>query len=353
MDRVDPDLRELDLVPDDPTSYALQVDANVRVMTINVGNNGRDEPYPLRLSYQAYEDFVAERIQALRPDVVGLQEVLPRHTCVDDGDAWETDSARTCFEVDEREDPVRRLVGPDYSIVCDDILQVDCVAVHIEFGQIEGLALGEYEPEWSGTLPLPDELEPCDYTKTECWEKLPRCDQESSMFELEIVQSGGRLIRVVHAHPAALGQACREHQLADGFRVLREAADEDADVELMMLGDWNFDPDRFNHAVEEMLYYSHVGPGRLMREHDERDEDCARVKTAPFDFGAFDRVLTNFAHGFCSVQHESHVPVGENEPVGRFDEEFEAFDVFPKGEDDPGRMDHRTVVCDLYWPERG
>ena len=59
IDRVDPDLRERDLIPEDPTSLELSVDPNVRIVTINVGNDGRDERYALRLSYQAYEDFVA------------------------------------------------------------------------------------------------------------------------------------------------------------------------------------------------------------------------------------------------------------------------------------------------------
>ena len=55
----------------------------VRVLTANIGNRGEADPhYPLRLSYQACEDYLAQRIAALHEDVAFLQEVLPS---LDDG----------------------------------------------------------------------------------------------------------------------------------------------------------------------------------------------------------------------------------------------------------------------------
>lgn len=348
IDRVDPELRELGLVPEDPTDLSLTVEPTLRVMTINVGNGEDEGPYALRLTHQAYEDWVGSRIRALAPRIVALQEVLPRHTCVDDGEAWEDDARYTCFEADVREDQVRRLLGPDYSIVCDAVASVDCIGVHVDFGTIEGLAAGAYAPEWSGTLPFPEGFRRCDFVGNGCLEKRATCDRESSVMQARVVTALGDEIQVVHMHPSAFGQACREHQLADGLRVAREAKAADPDVKLMVLGDWNLDPDRLNRPVEEVLYYSHVGPGQLLREHDERDEECARVPTGPFDLGTLDHVTTDFARGFCAVQHPTHVPLGADAPRGRFDDDFGDWDVFEDGEEDDLRLDHATVICDLY-----
>lgn len=169
------------------------------------------------------------------------------------------------------------------------------------------------------------------------------------MVKARVLTAVGDEIQLVHMHPSAFGQACREHQLADGLRVVREAKEADPDVAVMVLGDWNLDPDRLNRPVEEVLYYSHVGPGQLLREHDERNEDCARVPTGPYDLGTLDHVTTDFARGFCAVQHPTHVPLGADRPRGRFDDEFGDWKVFEDGEDDDLRMDHATVICDLYW----
>jgi hypothetical protein len=70
--------------------------AKVKVLTYNIGNADDKEPhYPLRLSYQSYEDYVAARIRALDPDVAFLQEVLARNLC----DKFsESDPKRTCFD---------------------------------------------------------------------------------------------------------------------------------------------------------------------------------------------------------------------------------------------------------------
>ncbi len=350
MDRVDPVLRESGLVPEQPADLDLTVDPNLRVLTINVGNGLSETRYALRLSYQAYEDFVGAEIRALEPAIIGLQEVLPRETCLDDGEPWEKNQARTCYDSDQREDQVRRLVGPNYSIACDDIKSVDCLAVHVDFATIDGLDAGGYEPFWPGTTSLPAGFGRCDFTGKGCREKIAACDAESSVMEARLTTTSGAAIHVVHLHPSAFGQACREHQLSDAFRLLRDAKEAEPGVSLMMLGDWNMDPDRLNRPTEEILYYSHVGPDRMLREHDERDGDCARVPTGPFDLGTIDRVATDFAHGFCSVLHDTQVPLGASSPRGRLDAEFDEWGVFPKGEKDGGRSDHSAVRCDLYWP---
>src|SRR5690606_18696488 len=122
--------------------------------------------------------------------------------------------------------------------------------------------------------------EGCDYMAGECTFKGKRCDTESSILWADVAVGPGfsERIRVVHLHPAALGERCREHQLARAFEA---AAAHWPDSNTLMLGDWNFDPERLVLPAEEALYYAYVGPDRRLHEHDERDSDCARVKTGP------------------------------------------------------------------------
>jgi endonuclease/exonuclease/phosphatase family metal-dependent hydrolase len=348
VDRVDPELRASGWIDDPPTSLALTVEPNLRVVTVNVGNMHAHGRYALRMRWQAYEDHIGAKLRALAPDVIALQEVLPRDACMDGTEAWERDEEATCYRADERPDAVRRLLGDGYSIVCDEVSGVDCLAVHRDYGTIEGLAAGGYAPRWHGTFELPGDLALCDYLDRECFEKVAACDAESSIVTATIATVTGAAIEVVHVHPSAFGQACRERQLSQAFAWLRDAKERAPDRGIMMLGDWNLDPDRLNRPTEEVLYYSHVGPERLLREHDERDEDCARVPTGPFELGTLDRVTTDFAHGFCGVLHESQVPIGESRARGRLDDDFEHWDVFEDGRRDDRRMDHRAVVCDLW-----
>lgn len=356
IERSDPDLLDRDLV--DPETGRLHADrpANLRILTINVGNGllHRFEPdlrpYALRVHHQTYEDLLGERIQALRPAIVGLQEVLPRHTCLRDGLGWESDSQRTCHDPLVREDAVRRLLGPDYAIVCDRDASVDCLAVHVEFGEIVGLPAAGYDPLWSASAGPPPGFDTCDYAANECQTKAAECDAESSILWADITTVHGERIRAVHLHPSAIGDACRETQLEQAFGHATEpwaSETPEQPVHTLMLGDWNMDPERLGQPVEELLYYAHIGPTRRLREHDERDLDCARVKTAPGKFATVDQVVTDFAKGRCRVFDDEHVSLGCTAPLGLFDSAVASLG----GSDWSDRMDHRAVICDLLWPE--
>lgn len=348
---VDPDALEWV----DPQTTGLLAEPDVRVLTVNVGNGVETgSRYDLRLRYQAYEDALGDQIAELQPHVIGIQEVISRTAC--ERAPADEDESQTCFDVANRADQVRRLVGDHYSIVCDAVASVDCLAVHTNFGRIEGLVVGGYDPQWRHTEPMPAGFEPCSFTAGECQPKLRRCDVESSVLWADVLVFAqghqSERMRMVHVHPAAFGDACRENQMLGAYERVAEVWDEPAgDRPTMILGDWNFDPDRLGQPVEELLYSAHVGPQRRLRDHDERTASCGRVKTSPSDLAAIDRVVTDFGHGFCRVFHESHVSLDGDEPRGRFDAAFDAFEVFPGGSSDPGRMDHRAVVCDLAWPE--
>ena len=99
------------------------------VLSYNIGNPDDTEPnYPLRLSYQVYEDSVAQTIRSLEPDIVLLQEVLPPQTC----EAFEEeDEARTCFDSEGRPTAAQRVLGDEYTIACDARLHVESVSARV------------------------------------------------------------------------------------------------------------------------------------------------------------------------------------------------------------------------------
>jgi endonuclease/exonuclease/phosphatase family metal-dependent hydrolase len=371
------------------------VTPNLRVLTINVGNGVVEAgPYSLRLSHQGYEDLVAAKLQALAPDIVGIQEVAPREQCETaaacpvhgDADAFCQAGAGyvceqlSCTDAENRPDQVQRLLGPDYTILCAGLDQggissVDCVGVRASFGRVvdyhDGSLLppGAYRPLWGQDAPeqwsfwLPDGFEPCDYTLHECHTKGNDCDGESSIMwaDVAVAPDYQTIIRVVHLHPSAVGDRCREHQLARAFEAAA-ARWEQANARTLMLGDWNFDPERLVLPVEEALYYAYVGPEQRLHEHDERDQHCARVKTGPHIAGqrpaALDRVVSDFAVGFCQV-YDDRTSSMHGTTLPRFDDGVSP-DSLPDtrdcnccyaGEIDETAMDHAAVLCDLHWPD--
>lgn len=371
------------------------VAANFRVLTINVGNGVVDAgPYSLRLAHQGYEDLLASKIQALAPDIIGIQEVAPREQCEaaaacpvhPDADAFCQAQAGyvceqlSCTDAEARPDQVQRLLGPDYTILCAGLDQggidsVDCLGVRASFGRVidyhDGslLPAGTHVPKWGEDAPgqwsywLPEGFTPCNYTAGECNFKGRDCDAEASVMwaDVAVAPDYQAIIRVVHLHPAAIGDRCREHQLAKAFEAAAAGWSRPSGYALM-LGDWNFDPERLVLPVEEALYYAYVGPDRPLHEHDERDEHCARVKTGPHILGqrpaALDRVVSNFAVGFCQVYDDRQSSM-HGTTLPRFDgglrpdslPDTQACNCCYAGDIRKTAIDHAAVLCDLHWPD--
>lgn len=306
------------------------------VLSYNVGNgDGTDPNYPYRMRDQAYEDHVGAQIRAVGAQIVALQEVLPTHYC----EAFEeSDPDKTCYQHASRGEVAKRLLGADYSVVCDDRLQFECLGVHRDFGALEGVDLGEMVTEGAPTEALP--LPPCSYVDNSCTEEL--CDAEATVSSARVQAAWGEL-RLIHLHLNATGQdaegnfylgtKCREGQ----FQQVIDMLAAEPDTPTVVLGDFNFDPDQLFYEAEGALWATVVGEGLPLTDHGERDGEGVRVSTIAGLGVAIDHVLTTFAEGTCEVQSSPTLDAGfDFEPLG--------------GQRYPGRIDHRALICDLSWP---
>lgn len=313
-----------------------------RVMTFNVGNGDTSDPnYLLRLSHQAYEDFVAAAIQAERPDVVVLQEVLPRQTC----EAFdEADPSRTCHDIANRLDPAQRLLGPDYAIACDAREHIECIGVHVDYGSIAGLPAGGYRSDGATTPELP--LPPCHWASGECVDDTT-CDGESTVSAVTVERRRGGPLRVVHVHPHApnfpdaWGAPCRLAQLAQAFDDLTDPAGPD-----LVLGDFNVDAANPLYAGEEADWWQATVVDGGWTVHDDTAPDGRPYFTTGLPV-TIDHVLSDGATGDCTVHGGNGLdPIPPTEPL---DAGFD-WSLVPEGPDYPGRIDHRAITCELTIP---
>lgn len=109
------------------------------VLTANVGNSDpRCVFQRLKLCRSDVEARLTESLAKLQPEVVALQETLPDHLC--EG-APLVDPGSVCAG-DHSEPQVRRLLGPDYSIVCEESNFIECIGVRTDVGEILECELG-------------------------------------------------------------------------------------------------------------------------------------------------------------------------------------------------------------------
>ena len=288
------------------------------VLSCNVGNTDTSDPrYALRIKVQAYEDHLGAGIRRLRPHIVGLQEVLPPTAC---GDFEESDSARTCYQAAERPSPVRRLLGPEYSIACDARRHVECIGVHVDFGTIRGIEPGGLRIDGAETAALP--LPACEHD--DCRGDRRECDAASAITTVVVDTNRGPL-RVIHVHPTAIGNQCRQLQIEQAFTMVGNGP-------ALLLGDWNFDPERTVDIVEASIWNRFVGPTRRFLDHSPRDRGCRALRSSVSRDLAIDRVASDFALGVCEVL--SSPPIDDGFDLGAHP------DVVP--------LDHHAVYCRLF-----
>ena len=290
--------------------------ADVTVLTYNIGNGEIDGVYSLRLKDQAYEDHISERIRSTEADIIALQEVLSPTACTSTN---EQNPAHTCYEPDNREAPAKRILGPNYSVVCDANRHIECVGVHVDFGAIVGVERGGFVLDGAKTAPLPHHG--CDYITGGCKDSGTNCDEESSISTLVIDRPDGTALRVVHVHPTAVGNICLQEQIQQAFDFTRD------EIPTILLGDWNFNPSRAEDTAATALFSNYVGTQRRFRLHSVRDDECWT--------GHIDFVVSDFLVGTCK---EWNAP--------KLDSGFDWSHLIG------GRADHIAISCPLFLSEK-
>ncbi len=209
----------------------------------NVGNSFLtcDEPYLYKLCERSVEDALRESIAALAPDVVALQEVLPDAFCSTLTEP-EDDPRFVCHQdnVGAEQSQARRLLGPDYDILCDDRRGFECVAARA------GVLDGAYQA-----------APPVDSDADEA------CDPNFSVGAVHVTLPGAAGFTLVNGHPqSAFIGVCRNKQLQQVF-----ADGGLAQGATLLSGDWNLDPYRAGDDPSVDTWVQHVGPDDATRFH--------------------------------------------------------------------------------------
>jgi endonuclease/exonuclease/phosphatase family metal-dependent hydrolase len=253
------------------------------LLSVNVGNTAPwCWPYVVKLCRRDVEERLARNIQALRPDLVAIQEVLPPWLC----QKWRLAVPGSVCAGDNEVPQVRRLVGDDYSIVCDGRNQFECIALHTDAGRIEGV-----EP---GRLVITDRI---DSDGTE------GCRRSVSNMATT-VQIKGRTFDVVNAHAENRDPACRLaaiRQIFEGDHLVREP-------HVLLAGDLNMDPWREDDASTH-YWRRQVGEtgrrGYVYHSGIAEKQPPHPTLRYPFLTRTYDHVVSNFLTGVCQVLGES------------------------------------------------
>jgi hypothetical protein len=253
------------------------------LLSANVGNTAPwCWPYVVKLCRRDVEERLARSIQALRPGLVAIQEILPPWLC----QKWRLAMPGSACTGNNEVPQIRRLVGPEYSIVCDGRNQFECIAVHTNAGKIEGV-----EP---GDLVITDRIDS---------EGAKGCRRSVSIMAAT-VEIKGRVFDVVNAHAENRDPACRLaaiRQIFEGDRLVREP-------HVLLVGDYNMDPWR-EDDVSTHYWRGQVGTdsSHAFIYHSGIAEKQPPYPTLRYPFlnRTYDHVVSNFLTGVCRVLGES------------------------------------------------
>lgn len=300
------------------TSRASETPKTYKLLTANVGNAdilfcGAD--YMYKLCRFSEEKRIIAGIAKINPDIVALQEVYDVSWC--EKKPPEKNKTKVCRDYDKitPRDQVRRLLGDQYTIVCDGRSNYECVGLKKTVGKIENCPDGELckGPNAAITLPEPE-----------------GCEPYPVVFGVNFI-IGGKTIRMVNAHPAASQAKCRKGDISNLFG---NAADTgplaDPKLNVLTMGDFNTDPFHGTDDEAADILRDNVGPGKTFyylsgpAEHDP-----------PFTTSVnrtIDHVFTNFANGKCKT-------LGRDKDNPRLDGSV--------GEPRTEGTDHSPVLCEI------
>jgi hypothetical protein len=262
----------------------------------------------MKLCRRDVEARIATSIQALRPDVVAIQETLPDWMC----ESWPASVVASACTAQAGGPQIRRLLGPDYSIVCEARNGFECIAVRVDAGEILGCDLGGL----------------CE---------TDRLDRQGDGCRWNVavmaatVRVQGEVFDVVNAHPESRSAACRLASVRQIFENSGQPNSLVREEQVLILGDLNLDPWR-EDDVSSRFWRTMVGSsaGSEYGYHSgiaERQPPYPTVRYLSFA-RTYDHIASNFLTGVTQI-------LGESPGTRRLDG--------GKG------MDHRAVYGHLSW----
>ena len=325
---------------------------HLRVLQANVGNVdlGCSDAF-YKLCYQDAENRIAGNIAAKSPDVVFLQEVLPDWVCRNGAAAG---SNKVCLNYQTRavRDQARRLLGWDYSIVCDWWHGWDCIAVKNSAGSVQNDAWGRSCPPGylcgSTTFSNGDSTATNEDPYFATYYAPYNSSSYDGGFHMLYVDAvlNGVPMRLIDGHPQSGGtgsgskENARKTQINEAFTVWASGASR-----VLMSGDMNLDPYRNGSDVSVVEWRNYVDnysssgvrTDKTYWYHSGVAENGGtwwpKYTTSylwPISNYTYDQVISNFTYGTCATLDSSN----SSSPAFRLD--------------GGSGCDHRALDCDLW-----
>jgi len=280
------------------------------VLSANVGNlDPRCLPFWMKLCRKDVEARLAKNVQSLKPDVIAIQETLPAYLI----ESFPLTIPGNMTNAPGAPPQIRRLLGPDYTIVCEKRNAFECIAVHVDAGEIIGCAKG-------------------DLCETERMDRQGEGCRWNVAIMAATVRIEGHTFDVVNAHPESKGAACRLFSIRQIFESSGRPNSLVQQGKALLMGDFNMDPWRKND-VSARYWNEQVGEsgasGHIYHsEIAEHQPPYPTTRYSQFE-RTYDHIVSNFLTGTTQV-------LGESPGTTRLD---------------GGRgMDHRAVYGRLSFP---
>jgi len=261
--------------PDSPDQFS--------VLNVNVGNADlRCAPYKYKLCFTQTETKIQKNIARLHPNIVFLQEALALWQCEQ---THETNPGKVCSEK-QSVPQIRRLLGDDYTIVCNSINQTDCIAVQVNTGNISGCPTGDVcvTPENRTSRPIEG------------------CDPGFTVMAATVELQNGNVFDVVNTHLPSASDNCREKLLSQVFQNPNSKLIENKKI--LVAGDFNMDiwRSKANSVKKFNQIYEQGWMGKPFRFHSGSAENIPPYITYTFFLKrTLDLVYSNFAEGTMVV----------------------------------------------------
>jgi endonuclease/exonuclease/phosphatase family metal-dependent hydrolase len=291
----------------------------LKILTANIGNAdimNCGPKYFFKLCLVEWEKPIADGIAGISPDIVALQEVYDSKWC--ETKPPEKDPKKVCYKYKEMEQPhqVRRLLGPDYTIVCDGRADFECIGVKKNLGEVGNCPAGELCLEGAAlTHEIPD-----------------GCDPNSVIFGIDLNVKGISM-RIVNGHPAASDRSCRARtieRMFEGYKDTPPLALTNRPA--IIMGDMNMDPYTGGQEREDVaIWQKYTGDGKPFHYLSGVAE---RRPPYPTDAGrSIDHVISNEAAGKCWTLGMATGTV--------------RLDGLSVGKPAPEAPDHYAILCDV------